>query len=152
MSLPAYLFLYDENGMQIPGECMALGREGAIEIMNSSYGVRQRVDSCTGSMTGARQHDPVTIHKQLDKVSPYLAVAVCEGRRLQKAVIKYYEIVEAGIETEIYNITLDSVAIASVDFSHVYYPGSSTPNMHEVVGLGFRGIEWNYVRGNIKYD
>lgn len=24
--------------------------------------------------------------------------------------------------------------------------------MHEVVGLGFRGIEWNYVRGNIKYD
>lgn len=40
MSLPAYLFLYDENGMQIPGVCMALGREGAIEIMNSSYGVR----------------------------------------------------------------------------------------------------------------
>lgn len=152
MSLPAYLFLYDENGMQITGDCLASGRESAIEIMNSSYGVRQGVDSCTGSMTGARQHDPVTIHKQLDKVSPYLAIAVCEGRRLQKAVIKYYEIIEAGIETEIYNITLESVVISSVDFSHVYYPGSTSPNMHEVVGLRFRGIEWNYVRGNIKYD
>lgn len=152
MSLPAYLFLYDENGMQVPGESRVTGREGAIEIMNSSYGVRQDVDSHTGSMTGTRQHDPVTLHKQLDNVSPYLAVAVCEGRRLQKAVIKYYEIVEAGIETEIYNLILEDVVISSVDFSHVYYPGSTTPNMHEVIGLRFRKIEWNYVKGNIKYD
>ncbi|MDL4474723.1 type VI secretion system tube protein Hcp [Citrobacter braakii] len=85
-------------------------------------------------------------------MSPYLAIAVCEGRRLEKAVIKYYEIMDAGIEIEVYNITLESVVISSVDFSHVYYPGSTTPNMHEVVGLGFRGIEWNYVKGNIKYD
>ncbi|MRT57772.1 type VI secretion system tube protein Hcp [Enterobacteriaceae bacterium RIT693] len=152
MSLPAYLFLYDENGMQIVGDCMALGREGAIEIMNSSYGVRQGVDGFTGNMTGARQHDPVILHKQLDKVSPYLAIAVCESMRLQKAVIKYYEIIDAGIENELYNITLDSVVISSVDFTHVYYPGSSTPNMHEVVGIRFRGIEWNYVKGNIRYD
>ncbi|ASV56137.1 type VI secretion system effector [Lelliottia jeotgali] len=131
---------------------MVLGREGAIEVMNSSYGVRQGVDGFTGSMTGSRQHDPVIIHKQLDKVSPYLAVAVCQSKRLQKAVIKYYEIVEAGIVVEIYNITLESVVISSVDFTHVYYPGSSNSNMHEVVGLRFRGIEWNYVRGNIKYD
>lgn len=57
MSLPAYLFLYDENGMQIPGDCMALGREGAIEIMNSSYGVRQPVDRVTpASATGYCLH------------------------------------------------------------------------------------------------
>lgn len=152
MSLPAYLFLYDENGMLVPGNCIAPGREGAIEVMNSSYGVRQGVDSHTGSMTGTRQHSPVVIHKQLDKVSPYLAVAACESKRLQKAIIKYYEIIEVGMEVEIYNITLESVIISSVDFTHIYYPGSSSPNMHEVVGLRFRGIEWNYVRGNIKYN
>ncbi|HGP2806982.1 TPA: hypothetical protein ACLGPB_004148 [Salmonella enterica] len=33
MSLPAYMYIYDENGQQIKGSCMALGREGAIEIM-----------------------------------------------------------------------------------------------------------------------
>ncbi len=75
MSLPAYLFLFDENGMQVQGDCMMPGREGAIEIMNSSYGIKQAVDSHTGNMTGTRQHSPVTVHKQLDKVSPYLAVA-----------------------------------------------------------------------------
>lgn len=151
MSLPAYLFLYDENGMLIQGNCMIPGREGAIEIMNSNYGVRQPVDSHTGNMTGTRQHGPVTLHKQVDKVSPYLAIAVCESKRLQKAIIKYYEIVEEGLETEVYNITLDSVVVSSVDFTHVYYPGSSAPNMHEVVGLRFRGIQWNYVKGNISY-
>lgn len=151
MSLPAYLFLYDENGILIQGNCMMPDREGAIEIMNSSYSIKQAVDSHTGNMTGTRQHGPVTLHKQLDKVSPYLAVAACEGRRLQKAIIKYYEIVEAGAEREIYTITLDSVVISSLDFTHVYYPGSSAPNMHEVVGLRFRGIQWNYVKGNILY-
>ncbi|WP_227697875.1 MULTISPECIES: type VI secretion system tube protein TssD [unclassified Raoultella] len=103
-------------------------------------------------MTGTRQHDPVTGHKQLDKTSPFFAIAVCESKRLQKAVIKYYAIIEAGVEVELYKITLDSVVISSVDFTHVYYPGSSSPNMHEVIGLRFRGIEWNYLRGNIKYD
>ncbi|POT55271.1 type VI secretion system tube protein Hcp [Citrobacter amalonaticus] len=152
MSLPAYLFLYDENGMQVPGESLALGRLGAIEVMNSSYGVRQPVDGCTGSMTGARVHDPVIIHKQIDKLSPYLAVAVCESKRLQKAIIKYYETKSAGIEEEVYSITLEGVVISSVDFTHVYYPGSTTPNMNEVVGLRFRSIEWKYVRGNISYD
>lgn len=152
MSLPAYLFLYDEHGMQVKGDCLSPGREGAIEVMNSSYGVRQGVDGFTGNMTGTRQHDPIKIHKQLDKTSPYFAIAVCESKRLQKAVLKYYEITEAGFEEEIYSITLDSVVISSVDFTHIYYPGSAAPNMHEVLGLRFRGIEWNYHKGNIKYD
>ncbi|MBM7355129.1 UNVERIFIED_ORG: type VI protein secretion system component Hcp [Enterobacter sp. JUb101] len=51
MSLPAYLFLYDENEMQVTGDCMAPGREGAIEVMNSSYGIRTGVDSHTGNLT-----------------------------------------------------------------------------------------------------
>lgn len=152
MTLPAYLFLYDDHGVQINSDCQAPGREGAIEVLNSSYGLRQSVDSFTGSMTGTRQHDPIKIHKQLDKTSPFFAIAVCESRRLQKAVLKYYETSEAGFEVEVYSITLKSVVISSVDFTHIYYPGSSVPNMHEVIGLRFREIEWNYHKGNIKYD
>ena len=36
MSLPAYMFLYDENGNPIKGNCNVSGREGAIEILNSN--------------------------------------------------------------------------------------------------------------------
>lgn len=151
MSLPAYMYLYDENGMLVNGGCTAPGREGAIEVMSSSYGVAQPVDTNTGSMTGARQHSAFTIHKQIDKVSPYLAICVCESRRLQKAEIKYYETDAAGIEREVYRVTLDSVVIMSVNAAHTYIPGSNSPNMIETVGIRFRGIEWYYLEGVIKY-
>ncbi|MDK9357378.1 MULTISPECIES: Hcp family type VI secretion system effector [Lelliottia] len=151
MSLPAYMFLYDENGMLVDGGCKALGREGAIEVMSSSYGVYQNVDSHTGSMTGTRQHSPFVIHKQIDKASPYLAVCVCESRRLQKAEIRYYDINEAGIEREVYRITLESVVVMGVSANHTYIPGSNSPNMLETVSLRSRGIEWHYIEGVIKY-
>ncbi|MCF6687282.1 Hcp family type VI secretion system effector [Raoultella terrigena] len=151
MSLPAYMYLYDENGMLVNGGCTSPGRIGAIEVMSSSYGVGQPIDSNTGSMTGTRQHSPYVIHKQIDKISPYLAVCVCESRRLQKAEIKYYEINEAGIEREVYRVTLESVVVMSVNASHTYIPGSNNPNMIESVSFRSRGIEWFYLEGMIKY-
>ncbi|MBB1201119.1 type VI secretion system tube protein Hcp [Enterobacteriaceae bacterium 89] len=152
MSLPAYAYLYDENGIQIQGNCKTLGREGAIEIMSSSYGVSQPVDSFTGRMTGTRQHDAFTIHKQVDKTSPFLADCVCQSRRFQKMVIHYFDINDAGIEFEVYRVTLDSVVVAFVNAAHTYIPGSGTPNMIESVGFRFNAIEWFYLDGFIKYD
>lgn len=152
MSLPAYMYLYDENGQQVKGSCAALGREGAIEIFNSSYGVSQNTDSNTGSLMGARQHEAFTLHKQIDKTSPFFAVAVCQSRRLQKAVIHYYDINDAGVESEIYRITLNSIVIMYVNASHAYMPGSHTPGMMENIGIRYKGIEWFYVDGSIKYD
>ena len=104
MSLPAYLFLYDENGVQIKGDCVLPGREGAIEVMSSRYAISQSVDAHTGSITGSRMHQPFVIHKQIDKTSPFLAIAVCESRRLQKAEVRYYTTNDAGIETASYRV------------------------------------------------
>jgi type VI secretion system secreted protein Hcp len=49
--------LYDDHGVQVNSDCQAPGREGAIEVLNSSYGLRQSVDSFTGSM---RERDSMT--------------------------------------------------------------------------------------------
>lgn len=75
MSLPGYLFLYDENGMLLNGGGLSLSREGAIEVMSSSYGVSQPVDSHTGKMGRTRQHEPFVIHKKIDKLSPLLVIS-----------------------------------------------------------------------------
>lgn len=151
MSLPAYLFLYDENGMLLNGGSLASGREGAVEVMSSSYGLSQPVDPHTGRMGGTRQHAPYTIHKQLDKLSPYLAICICEGRRLQKAEVRYYEINDAGIEREVYRVTMGDVVITSVNANHTYIPGAKGHNMIEAVGLRYNSIEWHYLDGMIKY-
>lgn len=152
MSLPGYLFIYDENGMLLNSGGLLEGREGAIEIMSSSYGVRQPVDATTGRMGGVRQHEPYIIHKQLDKLSPVLANYVCQGKRFAKAVVKYYEINEAGVEREVYRVTMTDVVIMFVNVNHTYIPGSNTPNMLECVGLRYNMIEWFYLDGMIKYD
>lgn len=152
MSLPAYLFLYDANGMLINGGSSVSGRERATEVMSSSYGVAQPLDGNTGRMTGTRHHEPYVIHKQIDRLSPYLAVCVCEGRRLQKAEIRYYETSEAGIEKEVYRVTMEGVVVMYVNANHTYIPGSNSANMIETVGLRYTGIEWFYLDGMIKYQ
>ncbi|MEM6049577.1 type VI secretion system tube protein TssD [Erwinia sp. P7711] len=159
MSLPAYLFLYDENGMLISntnngaGEIeLSEGHRGGIEIMSSQHGIYQPADGATGRLSGARQHHSYILHKQLDKNSPMLNNAVCTGKVFKQAVIKYYETTDAGVETEVYRVTMGRVVIISTDFSHAYVQGSRSPNMLEVIGLRYNSIEWFYIPGVIKYD
>ncbi len=152
MSLPAYMYIYDENGNQIKGNCKAQGRDGAIEVINSSYGVYQNTCRNTGKLMDSREHNAFTLHKEIDKTSPYFAIAVCQSKRLQKAVIHYYNINDAGIEYEIYRITLNNIVIMSVSAAHTYIPGSNTPGMMENIAIAYAGIEWFYLDGNIKYD
>jgi len=85
MSLPAYVFIYDENGMLLNGGGLSLGREGATEVMSSSYGVSQPVDACTGKMGGVRQHAPYIIHKQIDKLSPRTGKLCLPGQTPEKS-------------------------------------------------------------------
>lgn len=67
-------------------------------------------------------------------------------------IIHYYEANDAGIEKEIYRITLGDVVVMFVNASHTYIPGSNSPNMIESIGFRFNSIEWFYLDGLIKYD
>lgn len=84
MSLPAYMYIYDEKGNQIKGNCMVQGREGAIEIMNSGYGLYQTTCSNTGKLMGGRQHKPFTLHKEIDKTSPFLRLQSAKASACKK--------------------------------------------------------------------
>lgn len=158
MSLPAYLFLYDENGRlvsNVGGELsrdLLSDRQQGIEIMSSQHSVYQPADGSSGRLTGVRQHNAFVLHKQVDKNSPLLNDAVCTGKVFQKAVIKYYDITADGVESEVYRVTMERVVVTSVGFSHSYIQGARAPNMLEVIGLRYNLIEWFYIPGVIKYD
>jgi type VI secretion system secreted protein Hcp len=102
-------------------------------------------------MTSIVLRSIIYLLKHVHKVRPYLANAVCEGKRLQKAEIKYFEINDAGVERETYRVTLESVVIMSVNANHTYIPGSDSPNMIEAVALRYKAIEWFCLDGMIKY-
>lgn len=114
MSTPAHLWLEDENGSPIPGGCLMPLRSGSIELKSFSHGVTIPVDPSWGRLTGTRVHSPIVIVKEFDQTTPILYRAVCEGRPMKKAIFRMYRILESGIESEYFNITLDNVKITTV--------------------------------------
>lgn len=51
MSIPAYLWLTDENDSPIIGGSLVLGREGAIELKSVTHNICIPIDSHTGKET-----------------------------------------------------------------------------------------------------
>ncbi|CNI99958.1 hemolysin-coregulated protein [Yersinia intermedia] len=72
MSIPAYLWLVDENGSPIVGGSLVSGRVGAIELKSVNHNVSIPTDGNTGRLTGTRVHAPFSMQKEFDKTTPIL--------------------------------------------------------------------------------
>ena len=55
MASPAYVWIVDDQGNEVTGDCHVEGREGSVEIFHFSYGVSMPVDKFNGSTNGTRQ-------------------------------------------------------------------------------------------------
>ncbi|AUY39351.1 type VI secretion system tube protein TssD [Leclercia adecarboxylata] len=150
MSNPAYLFLTDENGSPMVGPCLVSGREGAIELKSFTHNVNIPVDGNTGRLTGTRIHMPVMFQKEFDRVTPLLFRALSMGKTLQSATIKMYQINQAGLEQEYFNIFLENVKITSI--TPGLYPGANTGTHLETVLIRYEKITWKHCEGNIIYS
>lgn len=149
MSTPAHLWLEDENGSPVPGSCVMPLRLGSIELKSFSHGVTIPVDPSWGKLTGTRVHRPVVIKKEFDQTTPMLYRAVCECRRMKKATIKMYRILESGIESEYFNIILENVKITTV--SPYLAPSGMSSTHLETLELRYEAITWKHTEGNIIY-
>ncbi len=150
MSNPAYLFLTDENGSPMVGPCLVSGREGAIELKSFTHNVNIPVDGNTGRLTSTRIHMPVMFQKEFDRVTPLLFRALSMGKTLQSAIIKMYQINQAGLEKEYFNIFLENVKITSI--TPDLYPGANTGTHLETVLIRYEKITWKHCEGNIIYS
>ncbi|MRS13464.1 type VI secretion system tube protein Hcp [Enterobacteriaceae bacterium RIT691] len=147
MSIPAHMWLQDENGSPVVGECIMPKRLGSTELKSFHHSIWIPTDHNTGKLTGTRLHSPITLEKEMDRISPYLARAVCQGKIFKQALIKMYKINDAGIEYEYYNIQIDNVKVTRV--SPVLFPlGVASAHLEEIE-LRYESISWKYVEGNI---
>ncbi|MCI1899041.1 MAG: type VI secretion system tube protein Hcp [Enterobacter sp.] len=150
MSIPAHIWMYDEDDSPLVGECIMPTRLGSTEMKSFNHSIWIPTDHNTGKLTGTRLHTPITFEKEMDKLTPYLFRAVCAGRTFCKAIIKMYKINEAGIEFEYFNIELNNVKVTRV--SPVLFPlGVASVHLEEVE-LRYESISWKYVEGNIIYN
>jgi type VI secretion system Hcp family effector len=152
MAVPAYLWLYDASGALIIGDCNVLDRVGAIELQSFNHGVHVPFDGHSGSLAGTRVHDLLSFTKEFDKATPYLYRATAQCEKLQKAIIKWYRINDAGIEEEFMHMILEKVRVIGVTpVMHNFKSANQPSNPTESISLGYQRITWKYLDGNIQY-
>lgn len=149
MSTPAHIWFTDENGSPVVGGCLMSSRLGSIELKSVTHNVSIPVDPNWGKLTGTRVHTPIVMQKDFDQTTPILLRALCEGRTFRTATIRMYRILNAGVESEYFNIHLDNVKITSI--SPYLHPNGVTSTHLENVELRYEAITWKYTEGNILY-
>ncbi|WP_283149510.1 Hcp family type VI secretion system effector [Silvimonas soli] len=151
MAIPAYMWLKDDGGADIKGSVTVQGREGSVEVVEFTHGVRIPTDGNTGKLTGTRVHEPLVFFKETDASSPYLYKAVTSGQTLKSVEIKWYKIDDAGNEVEYFNTKLDNVKVVGVSpvMHNIKEPGKEKYNHPEKVEMRYEKITWAYKDGNI---
>lgn len=138
MSTPAHIWLTDENGSPIVGGCSMPTRLGSIELKSVTHNVSIPLDANRGKLTGTRIHTPIVMLKEFDKTTPILFRALCEGRTLKSATIKMYRILDAGLESEYFNILLENVKTTTI--SPYLHPNGMTSTHMENIELRYEAI------------
>jgi type VI secretion system effector, Hcp1 family len=153
VSVPAYIWLYNSTGTLIQGGSNVLLREGAIEMQSFNHGIHIPYDNNFGKLTGTRVHDQLSFTKELDRATPYLNRAVCQGETLQQGIIKWYRINDAGVEEEFMHIILKKVKVVAVTpvMHNFKNTAGQMNNPTESVSLAYESITWLYLDGNITY-
>ena|SRR5437899_820760 len=125
----------------ISGESTDEKHKDWIEVLSFNHGMTQTSSAASG--TGGRSAERVSISdfsivKVLDKSSPYLAQACCDGRHLSEVKL---ELCEASGEKHKYmEYTLEDVIVSS--FQPSGSQGGDKPM--ENITFNFGKIKWEY--------
>lgn len=138
------------NGEKINGESTfsSMDREDTIECSAFYYGLTAPRDPSTGALTGRRQHEPVVIHKLIDKSTPLLLKALCRNEPVTEAIFRFYRpsLGGEGSEEQFYTMTLENGYISNVNqVSEVNtVEGVQGGPMMEEVSFVFQSFTWRY--------
>jgi type VI secretion system secreted protein Hcp len=126
----------------IDGESTDAKHKGWIELLSYSFGMSQPASAA--SATGGRTAERVNISdfhitKVVDKASPHLALACCDGRHIKDVKV---ELCEASQDKHKYvEYVMENVIVSS------YQPSGSGGGDKPVesVSFNFGKIKWEYV-------
>ena len=135
---PAYVFLKIDG---ISGESTDEKHKDWIEILSFSHGMNQPTSGASGS--GGRSSARVnmadfSVAKEVDKSSPYLAQACCDGRHIKEVKV---ELCQSTQDKHTYMMyTMENVIISG------FTPGGTGDGSKpmENVTFNFGKIKWEY--------
>ena len=97
-------------------------------------------DQATGTISGKRQHSPVTVVKPVDKASPLLYKALCTHEPVNSAEFRFFRPDRVGPEPDehYYTVLLENGYVESI---------TAIGRGMEKVGFVFQDITWTYEIG-----
>lgn len=152
MALNAYLRMVGTKTGTVQGSVTTKGREGKIMVIALRHEIVSPRDPASGLATGKRQHEPLTITKELDRSSPILHAMQANNEAIKEWELQFYRpSTSTGVETQHFTIRLTNAAIASI---RMEMPNNKRPELtgletFEEVAFVYERIEWTWTEGAI---
>jgi type VI secretion system secreted protein Hcp len=146
MASSAYLTIKGQKQGQINGGVTTAGHQNTILVHAFSNEILSPRDPTTGLPTGKRQHEPITILKEIDKSSVPLWTALINNENLTTWQLQFYATDPTGKEVEVYTISLTNASIASINQSMLdnEIPADAALPLQEEVSFTYQKIQWSW--------
>jgi type VI secretion system secreted protein Hcp len=118
-----------------------------------SYEITQ-IDPASGSYSGRRRHDPITIRKEVDSASPLFIAALANNKVFPKLDLNFLKTNPQGITEPYFTITLTNAALAGYGRKPVPHLPSVgreqyVTNELEEIQITFQKIVYTWIKGGI---
>jgi type VI secretion system secreted protein Hcp len=157
MALNAYFSeVNGEKQGKFKGGVIQKGREGWIEIIESSHQIISPRDPASGQATGKRSHKPMRLRMYYDMSLPMWYQSLVYNESLKSVTIAYFSPNKLGtaggqgVETLTYEIKLTNAFVAGLEF---HMPNNKNPDLMKYentmsVELVYQKIEGTWKLGN----
>ncbi len=150
MAISIFMEIESKNEGAIAGGCDISGREEWMECLEMTHHVYSPTDKTTGSITGNRVHEPMTVTKATDVATPVLYRHLCQGIDLANVKLHYYNITSEGREEEFFTIVLENAKLISMQptlFNTRTPQYEKMPHL-ETLSFAYEQITWTELTQN----
>jgi len=147
MGLNGYMKLTGETQGNIRGSVTKAGFEDSIKVIAVNHGVGSPVDAVSGLPTGKRQHEPLTITKEIDRSTPLLMNLLTNSENIQDLEVLFCVSSRDGMIVPYYKIELVNARIYQIQFEMLNnkHPGNYKLKECEHISFCYQKIIWTYV-------
>jgi type VI secretion system secreted protein Hcp len=153
MTWPAFMTIIGQEQGPVTGSCELPGLEGDIEVYAFSHEVEIPRSHETGLPTGRRVHHDVTVNKEIDKSTPKLYKALCDGEKLTEVSISWYWFKGKSLE-KFYSVKLINAIISRIKpcSPHRRDMAHSVHTFMEDVSFAYEKIIWTWELQNVIHE
>jgi type VI secretion system secreted protein Hcp len=145
MLTAAYLTIKGAKQGDIKGDVTEKGKEGTIAANSVSFQIDTPIDPASGTTTGKRQHQPITITKLIDQAAQKLCQALFNNEALTVTIAFWRK----DGDKQYFTIMLENAIVAGTTFTSPESLDPATAAPYQKVQLAYQKITLTWIDGGI---